>query len=94
MSDPVEITVYSRENCHLCASAMETIDRVVNDTDVAVTVEEIDVDADAELADAYGDRVPHILIDGEDAFSYRVHAAELRTKLRAAADSVGSSPTE
>lgn len=94
MSDPVEITVYSRENCHLCASAMETIDRVVDDTDVAVAVEEIDVDADAQLAETYGDRVPHIVINDEDAFSYRVHAAELRTKLRAAADTVGTEPTE
>lgn len=94
MSDPVEITVYSRENCHLCASALETIERVADDTDVAVTIEKIDVDADEALADTYGDRVPHILIDGEDAFSYRVHAAELRTELRAAATSVGSSPTE
>jgi len=94
MSDPVEITVYSRENCHLCASAIETIDRVVDDTDVAATVEVIDVDTDEELTDAYGDRVPHTLIDGDDAFSYRVHAAEFRTRLRAAADAVDASATE
>lgn len=85
MNDSVEITVYSRDNCHLCASALETIERVVDDTDVAVAIEEINVDSDTALADTYGDRVPHICIDGEDAFSYRVHAAELRTKLRAAA---------
>jgi thiol-disulfide isomerase/thioredoxin len=94
MSEPVEVTVYRRENCHLCESALETIERVADDSEVAVSITEIDVDTDESLAAAYGDRVPHILIDGADAFSYRVHAAAFRTELRAAADSVGSSATE
>lgn len=79
---PREVTVLSREECHLCDVAIETIERVANDIDATVAIEEIDVDADPSLADEYGDRVPYVLVDGRPAFKHRVDEAEFRALLR------------
>ena len=80
MSD-VSITVYTRENCHLCAQAVDTIERVAREEDVTLDVELVDVDADEALRREYGDRVPYILLDGTPAFKYRVDEGRLRRKL-------------
>jgi hypothetical protein len=39
--------------------------------------DEADVDADPELADTYGDRVPVILVDGREHGYWRVEEARL-----------------
>ena len=80
MSDPIAITVYSRENCHLCSEAKETIQRVSEETRTPIALEEIDVDSDEALRDRYGDRVPYVLIEGRPAYKYRVDEADLRDR--------------
>ncbi|WP_324665595.1 glutaredoxin family protein [Haloarcula sediminis] len=80
MSD-VSVTVYTRENCHLCAEAVDTIERVADEEGVAVELDLVDVDSDAELREEYGERVPYVLLDGSPAFKYRVDEARLRRKL-------------
>jgi len=77
----VSVTVYTRENCHLCEEAIDTIERVADDEGVAVDVELVDVDTDEELRAEYGERVPYVLLDGSPAFKYRVDEARLRRKL-------------
>lgn len=77
-----EVTVYSREACHLCDKAVAIIERVAADLDVPVAIEEVDVNADPPLADEYGDRVPYVFVDGRPAFKYRVDEAKLRALLR------------
>lgn len=79
---PREVTVLSREECHLCDVAIETIERVASDLDATVAIEVVDVDADPSLADEYGDRVPYVLVDGRPAFKYRVDEAGMRALLR------------
>jgi glutaredoxin len=76
-----EVTVYSREECHLCDEAVATIERVASAVDATVAVEEVDVDEDPELAAEYGERVPYVLVDGRPAFKYRVSESELRSLL-------------
>lgn len=83
MTDPVPVTVYSREDCHLCEEAVETIERASDEVGVPVTVEEVDVDADPELRERYGERVPYVLVDGRPKFKFRVDEAELRSLLLA-----------
>ncbi|WP_299266947.1 glutaredoxin family protein [Halorientalis sp.] len=78
-----EVTVYSRENCHLCEEAKATIETVADEVSAEVTVEEIDVDDDHDLREAYGERVPYVLVDGTPKFKFRVDAAELRRTLEA-----------
>lgn len=82
--DAVPVTIYTREGCSLCVIARETVERVADDLGVAVDVEMVDVDADPELADEYGERVPYVLVDGHPSFKYEVDERELRLKLLAA----------
>jgi len=77
------VTVYTRENCHLCADALATVRAVAASVPEAVEINEVDVDTDPELAATYGERVPYILVDGHPRFKYRVDEAELRQQLTA-----------
>jgi len=85
-SEPVAVTVYSREHCHLCDEAVETLERAATEAGIPVDIEEVDVDADPDLREEYGDRVPYVLIEGRAAFKYRVDPDRARQKLRAAAE--------
>ena len=78
-----EVTIYSREQCHLCDEAVETVERVAATVEATVEIEEVDVDDDPELAAEYGERVPYVFVDGRPAFKYRVSESELRTRLTA-----------
>ena len=80
MSDPITVTVYSRENCHLCAEAKETIQRVSEETGTPIKLSEIDVDTDEGLRERYGERVPYVMIEGHPAYKYRVDEADLRDR--------------
>lgn len=75
-----EVTVYTREDCHLCAEAIGTIEAVVRDVETEVDLTLIDVD-EAGLADEYGERVPYVLVEDRPAFKYRVDPDELRARL-------------
>lgn len=77
----ITITVYTRENCHLCEEAIETCERVGESVPTDVTLDFVDVDEDPDLRDRYGHRVPYILVDGRPAFKYRVDETELRQRL-------------
>lgn len=77
----VSVTVYTREDCHLCEEAIATIERVADEDGVALDMELVDIDTDETLRDAYGERVPYVLIDGSPAFKYRVDEGRLRRKL-------------
>jgi len=78
---PIEVRIYSRENCHLCEEAKATVESVAAELDRPVTIEEIDVDTDEKLRAEYGERVPYVFVDGWPAFKYRVEEDELRRQL-------------
>lgn len=81
MPDSRTITVYSREDCHLCEDALATVERVADGVATPVEVREVDVDTDPELRDAYGERVPYVLVDGRPRYKFRVDEADLRRRL-------------
>jgi glutaredoxin len=81
-ADPAQVTVYTRENCHLCAAAIDTVERVVASCSRPVEVDTVDVDDDPDLRERYGERVPYVTVDGRAQFKYRVDADELRVLLR------------
>ncbi|NHN49881.1 glutaredoxin family protein [Halostella sp. JP-L12] len=78
------VTVYTRENCHLCEEALSTIRTVSDAVDRTVDIELVDVDEDPELRDSYGERVPYVLVEGTPKFKYRVDRDELREAIRSA----------
>ena len=84
MTESAEITVYSRENCHLCGVALNRIESVSEETGIDVDIEEIQIDDDPELEAEYGERVPVVYVDSELEFTYTVDTDELAATLRAA----------
>jgi glutaredoxin len=75
------VTVYTRENCHLCTDALATVREVAASVPGSIEISEVDIDTDPELAAAYGERVPYVLVDGQPQFKYRVDETELRQRL-------------
>jgi hypothetical protein len=51
--------------------------------ELALDVQEVDVDEDAALTAAYGWDVPVLLVNGREAFRHRVSHAALRARLAA-----------
>jgi len=76
-----EVTIYGREQCHLCDEALDTVERVAATVEASVEITEVDVDDDPELAAEYGERVPYVFVDGRPKFKYRVSESELRSLL-------------
>jgi glutaredoxin len=73
------ITLLTRADCHLCDDAKAVLARVA--TDLGTPWDEVDVDGDGELRAEYGDRVPVILLDGDEHAYWRVDEKRLREAL-------------
>jgi glutaredoxin len=73
------VVLYSRAGCHLCEAAREVVARVC--ADLGESFEELDVDADGDLADRFGDEVPVTFVDGRQHDFWRVDEARLRAAL-------------
>jgi glutaredoxin len=80
--DPARVTVYTRSDCHLCTEAIDTVERVAASLSRPVEIDTVDVDADPDLRERYGERVPYVTVDGRPRFKYRVDADDLRSILR------------
>ncbi len=80
MAEPV-LQLMTRQGCHLCAVAAETLERVAVEHGLSVTA--VDVDADPELQAEYGDRVPVVLLDGREHSYFTVDVERLRRDLSA-----------
>ncbi|GAB3989688.1 glutaredoxin family protein [Nocardioides marmoraquaticus] len=73
------VLVYSRQGCHLCEVALETVARVC--ADVGATYEVVDVDTDPALQQEHGEQVPVTLVDGRRHDFWRVDERRLRAAL-------------
>jgi glutaredoxin len=74
------VTLMSRVDCHACEQAKADLERICGELGVPWDVQ--DVDADRELRAEYGDRVPVILVDGEEHGYWSVEEDRLRAALR------------
>jgi glutaredoxin len=70
-----EVTLLTREGCHLCSDAEDAMVRVAERT--GVRWQAVDVDGDDELRAEYGDRVPVVLLDGKEHGFWRVEEERL-----------------
>ena len=77
MSHVVELMV--RTTCGSCARVLEQITPVVQQAEAELIVRT--VDEDAELAMEFGDRVPVVVIDGEEFACWEVDNEELAAEL-------------
>jgi glutaredoxin len=71
------VTVYSRENCHLCEVAIETLTSVAAELDFEI--EKVLIDSNEELIKKYGEEVPVIHIDGKHHDIFRVNLERFRS---------------
>lgn len=76
----LQLQIYTRKDCCLC----EEMKNVIREAKAPfpMTLDEIDVDASAELQVLYGEEVPVLFINGRKAFKYRVTARELQKRLQ------------
>jgi len=75
----IEVSIYSRSNCHLCEVALDVINEIRNEFDFTVT--KILIDGSAELEAKYGEQIPVILINNEPHDFFRVDPERFRLAL-------------
>ena len=73
------VTLYGKEDCHLCEDARAVVERVRADHPFELV--ERDITTDDSLHRAYLERIPVVVIDGEEVFELFVDEAELRRRL-------------
>ena len=73
------LTLYGKPGCCLCDEARHAVDSVRGDLDFGL--EEIDISLDPVLHRRYGERIPVLCVDGEEAFELGVDAAALKDLL-------------
>ena len=73
------VTIYSRENCHLCDVAVESLESVKSELNFEI--EKIYIDGDTDLVNRYGEEVPVIHIDGKHHDIFRVDLERFRSSL-------------
>jgi glutaredoxin len=73
------VSVVTRRGCHLCEDAESVVDRLSRE--LGFSWDAVDVDQSTQLQDAYGDRVPVILLDGVEHGYWRVEEDRLRRAL-------------
>jgi glutaredoxin len=75
----IEVSIYSRSNCHLCEVALEVISEIRKDYEFTIT--KILIDGNSELEEKYGEQVPVILINNEPHDFFRVDPDRFRLAL-------------
>jgi glutaredoxin len=73
------VTLYGKPDCHLCDDARAVLERVRRDHGFELV--ERDITTDDALHRAYLERIPVVVIDGEEAFDLFVDEGELRRRL-------------
>jgi glutaredoxin len=74
-------TVYTRDGCCCCHTALEVLARY--QPRYGFAIEEIDVDSDPQLAAEHGTSIPVVVMDGKVRFRGVVNPALLERLLRA-----------
>ena len=74
----INLTIYSRPDCHLCDDMKAVIGRVAPAADTPVVVSEVDISIDPELEKRYGLEIPVLMANGRKVAKYRVTEEELR----------------
>ena len=75
----INLTLYSRQDCHLCVKMKVTLERVARRYTYKLT--EIDVSTNSELEKTYGSEIPVLMIEGQKTAHYYIREEELLQKL-------------
>jgi hypothetical protein len=77
---PRRVILYGRSACHLCDQAREIV--LAERARSGFAFEEVLIDGDEALERRYGERVPVVTVDGEEAFEFAVDARRLAALVR------------
>ena len=75
----MKITLYGKAGCCLCDEARAAVTEVRRE--IPFELEEVDISLDPRLHRRYGERIPVVAVDGEDAIELGVDAPALRELL-------------
>lgn len=74
-----EVVLYGRPGCCLCDDARTVLARVRED--VPFDLRECDIESDDRLLHTYLERIPVVVVDGEELFDLHVDEQALRAHL-------------
>ena len=73
------VTVYSRPGCHLCVEAVTRLEGLREE--LGFDLHELDIEADEQLQRAFFERIPVVVLDGEELCEYFLDEPLLRERL-------------
>ena len=79
---PPSVVLYGRPDCHLCEEALAVVERVR--ARVAFELQQVDIESDDELFKRYLERIPVLVVGGQELFEFFVDEQLLESALRAA----------
>jgi len=82
-----DVTLYMRPGCHLCEQAEADLARLRRR--YPHTLQTVDISADPELSDRYGERIPVLLI-GQHEYAAPLWREQIERALAAAAGSLST----
>ncbi|MBV5302950.1 MAG: glutaredoxin family protein [Chlorobium sp.] len=74
-----KVTIYGKKECCLCDQAMDLLEKV--NVLMPFELEKIDISDNPELLAEFGLKIPVIIVDGIQAFKYRINENRLRALL-------------
>ncbi len=80
VANPREITMYTREGCHLCEEAKAAITPLLSEFNAKLR--EVNIDQDPLLIERYNDDVPVIFVGARLFAQHRVDPVLLRSRLK------------
>lgn len=78
----VQVTILSRQDCHLCEVVAKMARRLQED--LPFRLSQVNVDEDAVLSTRYGSRIPVVLIDQVERLSGKILERDLRRAIKRA----------
>ena len=75
----MRLTLYGKPGCCLCDEARQAVAAVR--AEVPFELDEVDISLDPRLHREYGERIPVLEVDGQEAFELGVDRAALREAL-------------
>jgi glutaredoxin len=83
------LTIYTRQDCHLCQEMKAVVERVVRSTRATAQIQEIDIANNPDLEERYGLEIPVLLVNGRKVAKYRISEKELTRMLISRAGEAG-----
>ena len=79
MQKPIAVEIMTKKDCCLCDVAKETVSQALKDYPASLRL--TDIESSPALLERYREKIPVVLINGEESFVYKVHETTLRKKL-------------